>query len=202
MNYLAHLALSGTDEETIMGNYSGDFVKGRLEGEKIALLSFKYVLGLRLHRFIDSFTDSHRAISEAKKVLHSSIGRSAGVAVDIIFDHYLARNFRLYYSVDLSVFAESMYTVVESNPHLVPDRMKTFSDALVSNRWLVAYGEMEGIDRTFKSMSRRYPFLSSLREATAVFEKNYLFYQACFSEFYPEIQIETYKFLNDHGSGA
>jgi acyl carrier protein phosphodiesterase len=202
MNYLAHFALSGPNEDVIMGNYSGDFIKGKLEGEKVAVYSSQYVLGLRLHRLIDNFTDTHKVVLEAKRDLHRTIGRAAGVAIDIIFDHYLARNFKVYYTEDLNVFAERMYTVVESNPHLVPKEMKAFSDALVNNRWLVAYGNLDGLDRTFNSMSRRYPFLSALRDATIALDKNYLFYQACFSQFYPEIQIETYKFLNDHGSGA
>ena len=54
MNYLAHLFLSGDDEELLIGNFIGDSVKGNdvddfREGVKGGIL---------LHRSIDSYTDA------------------------------------------------------------------------------------------------------------------------------------------------
>jgi hypothetical protein len=47
MNFLAHLLLSGENEEIITGNYVGDFVKGRLTGNKISGWSTDFLLKLK-----------------------------------------------------------------------------------------------------------------------------------------------------------
>ncbi len=202
MNYLAHLALSGAEEEVIMGNYSGDFFKGRLSGKRVENLPDRYVTGLRLHRLIDEFTDGHAVVREARSVLHLSLGRSAGVAIDILFDHYLALDFEKYHAGKLPDFAGRMYEIIRHNDRLIPLEMRPFSEALVHNKWLVQYAYFDGLDRTFRSMKRRYPFLDSLDGAVDALRENYLFYHGCFSQFYPELKERTTNFLTEHGSSA
>lgn len=197
MNYLAHLALSGTNHEIIMGNYAGDFKKGRLSGQNYLNLPEDYLKGLHLHRVIDSFTDTHQVVREAREMLHRSIGRSAGVAIDIIFDHFLAIDFELYYHEKLSTFAQRMYRLIVENEKLIPVEMRPFSDALTRNQWLTEYALISGMERTFNSMAKRYSFLSTLDGATDALQQNYFFYHACFSQFYPEIQSETQKYLKE-----
>lgn len=51
MNYLAHLYLAPDDDESLLGNLMGDFVKGPLDGR----FSPGIAAGIRLHRHIDSF---------------------------------------------------------------------------------------------------------------------------------------------------
>ena len=55
MNFLAHLYLSGDDEEQIVGNFIADHVKGKA----IESYSDGIRAGIMLHREIDVFTDSH-----------------------------------------------------------------------------------------------------------------------------------------------
>ena len=49
MNILAHLYLSGQNEDVIIGNFIGDFVKGK----QIQKYPEEIVKGIRLHREID-----------------------------------------------------------------------------------------------------------------------------------------------------
>ena len=60
---MAHLFLSGDDDDIKIGNYLGDFVKGNQLD--------KYPKGIRdgilLHRKIDHFTDNHPVVLESKK---------------------------------------------------------------------------------------------------------------------------------------
>ncbi|MBK6633182.1 MAG: hypothetical protein IPG38_01660 [Chitinophagaceae bacterium] len=62
MNYLAHAYLSFNDPEILLGNMISDYIKGKKQ--------FDYPLpvqkGIRLHRFIDQFTDTHAATHELK----------------------------------------------------------------------------------------------------------------------------------------
>mgnify|MGYP006177845877 CR=1 FL=1 len=66
MNYLAHSFLSFTDGQ-IVGQFLEDFIRNRDR------FSFPKDIqdGITLHRAIDTYTDSHPAIHEAKKVFES-----------------------------------------------------------------------------------------------------------------------------------
>ena len=58
MNYLAHLFLAEKTEESILGNFLGDFVKGRLKDQ----YSAEILKGIVTHRKIDAYTDSHERV--------------------------------------------------------------------------------------------------------------------------------------------
>lgn len=79
MNYLAHLHLGGPLPEQLLGSLYGDFVKGRLEGRFSAPLE----AGIRLHRQIDAFTDSHPLVLAAIGRFPAERRRYAGIIVDV-----------------------------------------------------------------------------------------------------------------------
>ncbi|HEY3430492.1 MAG TPA: DUF479 domain-containing protein, partial [Cyclobacteriaceae bacterium] len=66
MNFLAHLYLSGTHQKVMVGNFIGDFVKGR---NALETFEPEIVKGIELHRGIDEFTDSHPIVTESKNRL-------------------------------------------------------------------------------------------------------------------------------------
>ncbi|MDD3273470.1 MAG: DUF479 domain-containing protein, partial [Bacteroidales bacterium] len=55
MNYLAHIYLSGSNRQLQVGNFIGDFVKGRKHENYPKGIQ----KGILLHREIDRFTDCH-----------------------------------------------------------------------------------------------------------------------------------------------
>ena len=63
MNFLAHIFLSGNDEEVMIGNFIADAVKGR----DYLGYSDGIVKGILLHRRIDAFTDSHVVVGQSKQ---------------------------------------------------------------------------------------------------------------------------------------
>ncbi len=88
MNVLAHIYLSGDSEKIILGNYIGDYVKGR-DYLKYPELIRK---GIIIHRHIDAFTDSHPVVHRSKIFFTRKYHKYSGVVTDIIYDHYLTRN--------------------------------------------------------------------------------------------------------------
>ena len=88
MNYLAHLHLGGEQPEQLLGSLYGDFVKGRLEGR----FSPQIEAAIRLHRRIDAFTDSHPLTERARARFPAERRRTAGILLDLFFDHGLARH--------------------------------------------------------------------------------------------------------------
>ncbi|MEJ0028951.1 MAG: hypothetical protein WDO15_00545 [Bacteroidota bacterium] len=89
MNFLAHLSLSDNEPKLMLGNFMGDFVKGRNLASKFEPL---IVSGIELHRAIDHFTDTHKVVQQSKKRLDGKYGHYSGVIVDVFFDHFLSVN--------------------------------------------------------------------------------------------------------------
>ena len=88
MNFLAHIYLSGTNPKTMVGNFIGDFVKGRNVLEQFEADIAK---GIELHRSIDEFTDHHPVVQISKMRLRPKYRHYAAVIVDIFYDHLLSR---------------------------------------------------------------------------------------------------------------
>ena len=75
MNFLAHFLLSGDDHDLLLGNLLGDIVKGRVERYVHAGTTERIRDGIRLHRTIDSFSDTHPVVRRSKPRI---AGRTAG----------------------------------------------------------------------------------------------------------------------------
>ena len=97
MNYLAHLVLSGDDDFIRIGNFIADSIKGK----KYKTYPKNIQKGILLHRQIDLFTDNDDIVKRSKKRLHNRYGHYKGVIIDILYDHFLAKNWVKYSSTPL-----------------------------------------------------------------------------------------------------
>ncbi|GAB3182634.1 ACP phosphodiesterase [Telluribacter humicola] len=190
--------LSGDREGVIMGNYVADFIKGKLTYEKVKDWHPDYLLGIRLHRFIDSFTDSHAAVRQIRHQVALTHGKVAGVAVDIYFDHFLARRFELYRQETLPNFCARMYAVVRKNHELIPLAMVPMAESMIRHNWLVGYSEIGGIGRSFQGLATRFAFMSAIRGAEQDLVKNYLYYESLFQPFFAELEEEAQQFIQQN----
>ena len=100
MNYLAHIFLSGSSEEILIGNFIGDYVKGR------DYLNYPAQIkkGILLHRRIDSFTDSHKIVHQSMSYFAPQYHKYAGIIIDILYDHYLIKNWDRYCPLPLETY--------------------------------------------------------------------------------------------------
>ncbi|QRR00432.1 acyl carrier protein phosphodiesterase [Dyadobacter sandarakinus] len=194
MNFLAHILLSGEKPGVIMGNYVGDFVKGRLTEEKTALWNPDFVLGLKLHRFIDFYTDKHEIVQEAVDVASLALGRLAGIAVDIYFDYFLARYFARFREESLAAYTHGKYALIEENEHLVPPGMVPMVRSMIRQDWLTGYATLEGIDLTFSRLSRRAEFLAPVAGAMHELRAHEEYYCEKFFAFFPDLQNASAEF--------
>jgi acyl carrier protein phosphodiesterase len=183
MNFLAHLYLSGENEETILGNFIADHVKGK----RINRYSPGIIAGIKLHREIDAFTDSHPAFLSSKSRLQKKYRKYSGVIVDMFYDHFLSANWRDYSDEDITAFTNRMYKIAMKRYLILPPKTKRLLPFMAKSNWLVGYGTFEGIDRALKGMSGRTPFNSGMENATIDLKKDYDKYKGEFQEFFPEI---------------
>ena len=180
-----------------MGNYVGDFVKGRLTEEKTVNWNAEYLTGLKLHRFIDMFTDAHPVVREAKHKAAEVHGRLAGIALDIYFDYFLAKKFTDFCNETLWEYSHRMYSLIEKNEYLIPETMIPMVRSMIRQDWLNSYVTLDGIDLTFSRMSRRADFMSGIKVAGLELRKNETFYAEKFQEFFPELQERSAQYINE-----
>jgi acyl carrier protein phosphodiesterase len=184
MNYLAHAYLTKSeDQQVLMGNLMGDFVKGN------QYLQFEKSIqdGIILHRHIDTFTDAHHLIREIKNIFRPACGLYSGILVDTLLDHYLANDARIFKSdKQLTKFVEHIYTVCNNNRELMNLKMSGFISSMVKYNWLYNYKFKEGIHQSFRGMEKRMIKFPDANKAIDIFEKHY----AIIGNYYTQLIIE------------
>lgn len=183
MNFLAHLYLSGKNEDVALGNFIADAVKGshyKNYPENVAK-------GILLHREIDHYTDNHPVFRQSKSRLVPKYGIFSGIIVDIYYDHYLAKNWKDFSDEKLNDFVARSYFLLVRKFHLLPARSKRILPFLVSQNWLAGYADFESLRKVFNGMSRRTNNLSGMENAVDDLKSDYAFFEKEFREFFPEI---------------
>jgi len=179
MNYLAHLFLSGDDEQIMVGNFIGDYVKGR----DWSKLPDKIGKGISMHREIDVFTDTHPKFREAKTFFRSEFGLYSGIVIDFLYDHYLAKNWIEYSDLTLRTFAKRSHAVLLKNFRHLPIRVQGFLPFLIQNRRLESYASITGIVQALKIMSNYTTLPDKSNYVMHTMQINYDLFDANFKVF-------------------
>jgi acyl carrier protein phosphodiesterase len=182
MNFLAHIFLSGENDKLMVGNFIGDFVKGR---NALGKFESEIAKGIELHRVIDEFTDTHEVVAQSKNRLRPKFRHYSGVIVDVFYDHFLAKNWDTYHVEPLPNFAARAYRTIESFDPILPKEVKYLLPYMISGNWLVNYAKPEGIHRALSGMSRRTPYESKMDEATRELVNHDDEFKAEFDKFFP-----------------
>ncbi len=183
MNFLAHIYLSGENEDILLGNFIADMVKGR----QIDNFHQGIVDGIMLHRKIDTFTDTHPIVDQSKMRLRNKYRLYAGVVVDMYYDHYLARYWNEYSRYALTRFVKEAYNILLKNYFLLPVRAKNVLPYMVSSNWLVNYADLDHMEKYFIGMSQRTPFKSGIENAVEDLKLHYDAFEDEFRTFFPEL---------------
>ena len=185
MNYLAHLFLSGDDDDLMVGN----FIAYAIKGKQLDRFSPEIQQGVRLHRAIDAFTDSHEITKVSKARLNAEYRHYAGVIVDIYYDHFLAKNWSSYHHMSLVDFTTKVYQILENYQGILPERITHMLQYMVPQNWLLNYAHYEGIDRVLNGMSRRTKFDSGMEHAINELKLYEELFENEFSLFFPQLQL-------------
>jgi len=165
MNFLGHIFFSQNNTELMYANLFGDFVKGK------NLSRYRPIVqkGIRIHRNIDHYIDHHPITIELFHHLYPSLPKVTGIAVDLYFDHLLAKNWSNYSVVNFEEFLANFYQQPIDpedypNPsfHLMLSKMK-------ASNWLLQYQTLEGLNKACMGVSQRISFENNLHEGVSVF---------------------------------
>jgi acyl carrier protein phosphodiesterase len=185
MNYLAHVYLSGSNDLIKVGNFMADSVKGNqyLNYEK----ELQY--GILLHRHIDSFTDAHPIYRQSKHRLHEKYGHYSGVIMDILYDHFLAKNWEKYSFISLPEFARDFYQILENNLDLLPEKTTKIVPYLVTQNWFESYASVTGIEKILFQMDYKTHHRVAMHEAVIELKNYYQEFENEFTLFFEELML-------------
>jgi acyl carrier protein phosphodiesterase len=196
MNYLAHIYLSGDNDLVTIGNFIADGIKGKSYKEYPKDIQ----IGILLHRNIDTFTDAHEVVRQSTKRLHEKYGHYSGIIVDILYDHFLAKNWSNYSDVPLNSYVEHFYELLEAHYELLPLRIQKMMPYMMTDNWLVNYASIDGISKALEGMDRRTKNRSGMKDAVTELELFYSDFETEFSTFFEELIRFSKIKLEEHSS--
>jgi acyl carrier protein phosphodiesterase len=189
MNYLAHVFLSGTNDQIKIGNFIADFIYGnRYKGFNPEIQK-----GILLHRYIDTYTDAHPMFRQSKKRLFVQFRHYSGVIVDMFYDHFLAKNFSTYSSIDLELFVSDFYSLLEENQEILPKKVKEILPVMSKYNWLVNYREIEHLRDILSQMNHKTKHDTELHKSIDILNNSYNLFEDDFLIFFEDMLEERNK---------
>ena len=181
-----------------MGNFIGDFVKG----SDLNAYPQAMAMGIKLHREIDRFTDTHEVVHQSKSLLREKYRHYAPVIVDIFYDHFLASGWNKRHKLPLRDFTQHFYHLAAGYLDKIPKTASKVLHYMKTDNWLYHYRSLEGINRALVGMSRRTNFPSKMDEAVHDLEQQYGQFQDHFEAFFPDLIRFSEDFIEKHHNGA
>ncbi|MES2777129.1 MAG: ACP phosphodiesterase [Bacteroidota bacterium] len=192
MNLLAHAYLSFNQQGLLVGNMISDYVKGRKQYDYPADI----LKGIKLHRAIDTFTDTHEATRQAKEYFRKDYRLYAGAFVDVVYDHYLANDTSCFNTeADLQETASFTYDTLQSHLDLLPDKFRPMLPYMKAQNWLFNYRYYSGIEKSLMGVVRRSRYLEDSTKAFASFELYYEELKECYDVFFPDLKKMAEEFI-------
>lgn len=184
MNHLAHIFLAPDSPDARVGSILGDFTRG----VDLSRLPIGVRDGVRHHRAVDNYTDYHRDVLASKAVFSRQRRRFAGVALDILYDHFLLKHWGQYSTADQGVFIRDIYSELSQKEHLMPDSMARVTRRMIGSDWFGAYQNLENIGYALDRVAARIRFKNDFAGIITEIRANHDELEQRFISFFPELQ--------------
>ena len=153
--------------------------------------------GVRVHRRVDVYTDAHEVWRQSRDRFPRSLRRFAGIAVDMIYDHFLARDWERYHGEPLASFTATAYDEIGQHSTLFTPRLERLFPLMSSGDWLASYQEFENTQFALERMSGRSPRTAPLAETAHEMAPIYSGLADDFEQFFPELQLAAQAARDD-----
>ena len=187
MNYLAHSWLSFTDEQTV-GQFLEDFIPNRDR--------YTYPIGMQqgitLHREIDTFTDAHPELQEARKIFSPLVRLYSGAFVDVSMDYFLANSVS---DERLKAHAEQVYLALRKYEDMLPERLLRMLDSMEKDNWLYHYKDDWAIKHSMRNVLNKAKYLTADVPVYELFLQYKPRLQQHFDVFFPDL-VEHVQQIN------
>lgn len=183
MNFLAHSFLSFSEEE-LVGNMIADFVKNR----DLPNLPVGVQEGIKKHRAIDTFTDTHPIIHETKIVFSPLVRLYAGAFVDVSFDYFLANDISIKSDEEWFLHSQKVYFILEKYKNILPENFKKVLEWMQKDNWLYNYRNEWGVKYSFRNVVNKAQYLENGLDVFPLFLEHKDFLQEQYERFFPEVK--------------
>ncbi len=147
------------------------------------------IKGILLHRQIDTFTDSHSIYRQSKHRLHEKYGHYSGVIMDILYDHFLAKNWNNYSDEKLENYIADFYKSLIVNYETLSEKTKKMMPYMINQNWLVNYATITGIEKILFQMDYRTKHRVNMQEAIVELQEFYSEFETEFTNFFQELIV-------------
>ena len=110
------------------------------------------------------------------------------VIIDILYDHFLAANWRNYSKIPLGVYVADFYTLLKENIDILPLPIRQFLPIMISQNWLLKYSTVQGIGEILTQMNHRTGNKSRMNLAVKELEIYYLQFGEEFKSFFEDME--------------
>ena len=111
----------------------------------------------------------------------------AGVITDIIYDHFLTKEWGVYSRRPLESVTYNFYRALVNNYEILPQKVKDMMPFFIINNWIESYQTQSGIRHVLNTLSNNSTLPKETRFAMRALKKNYYSLQDDFMEFFPEL---------------
>lgn len=183
MNFLAHAWLAqGGSDDFLYGNLIADGVKG----SDLGAWPTAVAAGMRHHRRVDAFVDQHPVVCDARRRAPPGGRRYAGIALDLVWDHFVARELGL--DRVRSELVLRSYRVLRQRS--APARLASMVPALIAQDWLHRYADYAFTCSAIDGIGRRLTGPNRLAELLPWLQEDYPRLERGFQRLWPDVTAE------------
>lgn len=183
MNHLAHVLLSGPDDDVRLGGMLGDFVRGGID----PALTIGLRHGIALHRAIDTFTDTHPEICALRALFEAPYRRYAGILIDIWFDHLLARDFSVWSDARLQDFSDDLLHLLYERNTELPESLRRFRLYMQARGLPAGYADQKMISEVLVGVGSRFKHANPLAQGMLELSRLEVELDLAFAGFFPQL---------------
>lgn len=183
MNYLAHSLFYQTEGQ-LVGQFLNDYIPNR---DRFSL-PLEIQKGIKLHREIDTYTDAHPIISEAKKVFSPLVRLYSGAFVDVVMDYFLANDTNIKNETEWKNHTQEVYCILKNHLSFFPESFKIILSKMEEEDWLYNYRYDWGIRFSLQNVLHKAKYLDKNLPIYEVFLENKSYLQELYLQFFPDLQ--------------
>jgi len=191
VNHLAHFVLAPADDQARAGTWLGDFVRG----SNLSAWPSAVEQAIRLHRRIDSFTDTHTLMQDARRSVPALQRRYAGILLDVYFDHLLIRHWPRWHSVPLEDYSDSVHACLARIAPDLPEPAGRIAHGMATHGGLTACASVAGMARVLARIGKRLSRPVALDQALPALIDAHAVLETAFERFFPLLQLEAARYL-------
>ena len=177
----------------LLGNLWGDLLKPR----DYSALSADMLAGIRLHQEIDAYTDAHPAVEEIMALLRPQQRKYTPVVADVLMDYIFSAHWHRFHDQPIEIYCEEKYKVVNTNLHLLPDRLHPRIHRMLGDHWLESCKNRSRMERTLIMLSHRAAFENNIPAALEVYDQYQAEMDGLFLRFFEDVR----QMINPQNAG-